>query len=470
MGRGPHRVRRVFIANRGVVALRVAATCRRLGIEIVIGVSEADRRAGLYEQTHETVCIGPALASASYLNRDAMVAAAVGCGADAVHPGYGFLAEDLTFAEMCRSAGLLFIGPSPAQLRLWGNKVTALEAARHAAVPVAEGGGPCATVAEAIEVAGRVGYPVILKPAFGGGGKGMRVVRDPDAVRRVFAQAGSEASAAFGDGALYVEKYLERARHVEVQVVGDRHGHLRHLADRDCTVQRRHQKLIEEAPAHGLGPDLQAAVRQAAVRLCTETGYDSIGTVEFLVEPASGTYVFLEVNPRLQVEHGVTELVTGLDLVRIQIEAACGIIQETGDAECRTDGAAIECRINAEDPASDFAPSPGRIDAWQNPRYIDARIDTHCRPGSGVPPFYDSLLANLMVRRQFRTQAIDAMAALLEDSHISGVATTIGFQRFLITRPEFRRGEIWTGWLSSMLESGDVVDTEWTARSAQVIA
>lgn len=448
---------RVLVANRGEIAARILRTCRRLGIEAVLAASQADADSASARAFDRVVCVGPPRADASYLNRQAILTTALALGCDAVHPGYGFLAENADFAEECAQEGLAFVGPDPRTLRLFGDKVSAREAAIAAGVPVAPGSPPVADLEEAMDVADRVGYPVMLKAARGGGGKGMRIVSDADELRGVFPLATAEAEAAFGDSSVYIERWIADARHVEVQIVASPAGEVLHLGDRDCSVQRRNQKLVEEAPAPDVPDDLQERLRRAAVELCQHVGYDNVGTVEFLLDTQRREFYFLEVNPRIQVEHGVTELVTGLDIVELQLRAAAdghlGISQD----EVVIEGAALQCRINAEDPTRTFQPSPGRITAWSVPAGGPIRTDTHAHEGYFVPPYYDSLLAKLMTHGSGRDDAVDRMVTALDATTIEGVRTGKDLARWIVDSEDFRRMRVTTRWLDERL-----VDGSWT--------
>ncbi len=441
---------RILVANRGEIAVRILRTCRALGIETVLAVSEADR-VGLGARLADRVlCIGPAPARSSYLNRGALVAAAEATKCDAVHPGYGFLSEDPDFAAACALADVAFIGPSPGVLTLLGDKVEARAAARRAGVPLLPGTEELASLDDACEAALSIGYPALLKASHGGGGRGIRLVADEETLRSVFDTARAEAIAAFGEGSLYLERFVPVARHVEVQIAGDG-TRVVHFGDRDCSVQRRHQKLVEEAPAPALPPFLQDELRQAAVRLGVATGYDNIGTVEFLVDPLREECYFLEVNPRLQVEHGVTELVTGVDLVALQI-----ILAESGrlpleQRDISLSGCAIECRINAEDPTRGFAPSPGGVERFSLPHALGVRVDTHCYAGYTVSPFYDSLLAKLMTHGVDRVTAIERMLGALDDLVIDGVHTTRALQAGIIGSEDFGSCSVSTRWLDEAI-------------------
>ncbi len=442
---------KVLIANRGEIALRIIRACRDLGVRTVAVYSEADRNALHVRFADEAVCIGPAQAAQSYLYIPNVISAAEVTGADAIHPGYGFLAENATFADAVRRHGMTFIGPDTEHLGTFGDKLSAKAAARDAGVPLLPGSsGSVADLEEAVVVAAEVGYPVLVKAAFGGGGKGMRVAVDETALRRVFELTSAEAEAAFGNGALFIERFLATPRHVEVQVAGDRYGNAIHLGERDCTLQRRHQKLVEEAPAPFLSDDLRARIRQAAVRLVAHTGYCTVGTCEFLVE--GDEFFFLEVNPRIQVEHPVTEEVFGVDLVQLQIRLAAGEPMPISQADIVANGHAIEVRINAEDPWT-FRPSPGRITGYHAPGGPGVRIDSAVHEHAIVQPFYDSLVAKLIVRAPTREAAIRRLLGAMDEFVVEGIATTLPLQRALVDDPLFREATYYTRCVDAWLEA-----------------
>jgi acetyl-CoA carboxylase biotin carboxylase subunit len=430
---------KILIANRGEIALRVLRTCREMGIRTVVAHSTADAESLPVRLADESICVGPADPRASYLNIAAIISAAAVTDSEAIHPGYGFLAENPAFADICRACGITFIGPSAEAVRLMGDKAQARRLASQAGVPVVPGSpGPLTDVAEAVDVADRIGYPVIFKAAAGGGGRGMRIVRDRDAAAQAFAACESEAAAAFGSSEVYCEKFIEEARHVEVQVLGDQHGTRVHLGERDCTVQRRHQKLVEESPAPNLKPETRAGLHRAGLLAAAAVNYVNAGTVEFLVDP-DGNFYFIEMNTRIQVEHPVTEMLTGLDLIREQIRIAAGerlgYRQETVDFE----GHAIECRINAEDPQT-FAPSAGRVTAWVPPGGFGVRVDSHLYAPYDVPPHYDSLLAKVIVRGRDRGEAVERMRRALAETTVEGVKTSIPFLLKVLNDPAFVEG------------------------------
>jgi acetyl-CoA carboxylase, biotin carboxylase subunit len=438
--------RKVLIANRGEIALRVIRACRELGIETVAVWSEADRESLHVRFADDDVCIGPAPARDSYLRIPRLIAAAEITGADAIHPGYGFLAENAEFAETCAASGITFIGPTPQQIRTMGDKAAARAAMIANEVPVVPGTpGPVDDVDEALAHAKQMGFPVIIKAAAGGGGKGMRVAKDADDFARSFQLARSEALSAFGNGAVYVEKYLARPRHVEFQILGDTHGTVIHLGERDCSVQRRHQKLVEEAPCPVMTPALRERMGAAAVKGAKAIDYVGAGTIEMLLDQ-DGSFYFMEMNTRIQVEHCVTEMLTGVDLVKEQIRVAAGE-KLSLDRTPELRGHVIECRVNAEDPARNFQPSPGKVEVFHMPGGNGVRVDTHVYAGYTVPPFYDSMIAKLIVHGRDRAEAIAKMRIALDTFIIQGVTTTIPFLGTLMEHPHFVRGDVHTKFL-----------------------
>ena len=443
--------KKILIANRGEIALRVIRACRELGIGTVAVYSEADRDSLHVRFSDEDICIGPAASRESYLNIPRIVAAAEITGAEAIHPGYGFLAENAEFAEICDRSGLVFIGPTAEQIRRMGDKAEARRTMIEAGVPVVPGSkGAVDDVVTARAEAERIGFPVIIKAAAGGGGKGMRVAESADVIENTFTMARNEAAAAFNDARVYIERFVQRPRHVEIQVMGDQHGNLIHLGERDCSIQRRHQKLIEESPSPAITPETRQAMGEAAILAGRAIDYSNAGTVEFLLAE-SGDYFFMEMNTRIQVEHPVTEMVTGVDLVKEQIRSAAG---ERIGGPPKLSGHAIECRINAEDPAHDFRPSPGRITAFHAPGGPGIRIDTHVYAGYSVPPFYDSLLGKLIAYGSTREEALGRAYQALEEFIIEGVKTTIPFLREVLRHPEFVAGNVDTHFLERMREAG----------------
>ncbi|GAA4342039.1 acetyl-CoA carboxylase biotin carboxylase subunit [Pigmentiphaga soli] len=431
-------IARVLVANRGEIAVRIVRACQALDIETVVAVSDADRHSLAARIADRAFCVGAASAAESYLNAPRMVAAAVETGCDALHPGYGFLAESPELARLCIDHGVAFVGPSSEQIRQMGNKIEARVLARRYGIPTLPGSEKVASVAEAAAVAERVGLPLMMKAAAGGGGRGMKIVERIEDLPGLFARASAEAGAAFGDSTIYLERYIANARHVEVQVLGDKFGNVIHLGERDCSLQRRHQKMVEEAPAPNLPEALRRGIRDAAVTLAARFGYENAGTVEFIVDQDAAAFYFLEMNTRIQVEHPVTEMITGIDLVQEQFRVAAGERLRFAQDDVVFRGHAIECRINAELPEADFRPSPGRITAWRPPEGPNIRLDTHCHADYLVPMFYDSMLAKLVVYGSDRAEAIARMARALRRFAVEGIHTTLPFQRFLIDRPEFR--------------------------------
>jgi acetyl-CoA carboxylase biotin carboxylase subunit len=444
---------RILIANRGEIALRIIRACRDLGIETVAVYSRADRDAAYLNLANDAICIGAESPANSYLHREAIISAAEIADVQAVHPGYGFLAENSVFAQMCRDCKIEFIGPSAESMRKLGNKVEAKKLARAAKVPLVPGSnGNVESEEEAVEIAGRIGYPIMIKAAAGGGGRGMRPVHNEAALRSNFRNARAEAEAAFKDGTLYIEKLIERPRHVEVQLLGDQSGHVVHLWERDCSLQRRNQKLVEESPS----PHISAKTRQklcaAAVRLAKAAEYYSAGTCEFLVD-ANQDFYFMEVNTRIQVEHPVTELVTGLDLVQWQIRIAAGETLNFSQSDVHATGSAIECRINAESPADDFRPSPGPIQEFIPPGGPGVRMDTHAYAGYTVSPYYDSMIAKLLVHRPTRADAIQAMRRALSEFIIRPIKTTLPIHRAIFEHSDFVRGDVDTTFIERHLSA-----------------
>ena len=441
---------KVLIANRGEIALRVIRACRELELSTVAVYSEADANALHVRRANEAVCIGKPAARDSYLNVEALVDAATKTGADAIHPGYGFLSENERFAVACESERITFIGPPAVAIQQMGDKAVARRIARAANVPLVPGTDGAGDLKDAVSVADEVGYPLLIKAAAGGGGRGIRVVRAPDELAEAVSVAAREAESAFGDGALYVEKLLEESRHVEVQVLGDEHGNVIHLYERECSLQRRRQKVLEEAPSPALHPDTRAEICAAAVRLAAHVGYTSAGTVEFLVD-SSGNFYFMEMNTRLQVEHGVTEMITGVDLVREQLLVAAGEELSVSQDEVEPAGSAMEFRINAEDPDQNFMPSPGAITTVELPGGPGVRMDTAVYPGDTVVPFYDSLIGKLMVWAPTREQAILRGRRALEELRIDGIKTTIPLHLRLVDDENVRSGEFHTQYLEEIL-------------------
>ena len=434
-------VTKVLVANRGEIALRVMRTCREMGIPTVAVYAEPDARSPHAYFADERVGLSGESPRRAYLDIEQLVRVARKQGADAVHPGYGFLSENPAFAEVCRACSITFIGPSPEAIRLMGDKAQARQIAMQAGVPVVPGSEVALKdSAEALEVADRIGYPIMFKAAAGGGGRGMRIVRERAEVVKAFDTCQTEAGAAFDSSEVYCEKFIENARHVEVQVLGDKNGIRIHLGERDCSVQRRHQKLLEESPAPLLTAETRAGLRKAALTLAAAVNYVSTGTVEFLVD-GEGRFYFIEMNTRIQVEHPVTEMITGIDLVREQIRVAGGEALGYRQEAVRLDGHAMECRINAEDPET-FAPSAGRVTAWVPPGGFGVRVDSHLMAPYAVPPFYDSLLAKIIVRGADRAEAIDRMRRALRETVLEGVKTSIPFHLKVLDDPAFLEGRV----------------------------
>ncbi len=442
-------VEKVLIANRGEIALRVARACRELGIACVAVYSAADADSAVVRFADEAVRIGPPAAARSYLHIPSIIGAALKTGADAIHPGYGFLSEDPYFAEICAEHGITFIGPRPEVMERMGNKASARQLMTEAGLPLLPGTiEPVATADEAQAVADEIGYPVIIKAAAGGGGRGMTVVSRRDDLRRAYQTTRAQAQAVFKDSAVYIERYLRTARHTEIQIVCDEHGNGIHLGERDCSVQRRHQKLIEEAPSIHLTPELRDTMGSIAVKGALSVGYTGAGTMEFLLDD-EGRFWFMEMNTRIQVEHPVSEMVTGIDLIKEQIRVAEGAPLSYTQDEVRLTGHAIECRVNAEDPDRGFAPAAGRLAEYDPPGGPWTRVDSHCHQGWTVSPYYDSLIAKLIVWAPDRGEALDRMARALSEFRIEGpgMRTTIGFHQRVLAHPVFRSGDFYTDFI-----------------------
>jgi len=446
-------VRRVLIANRGEIALRAIRTCRRLGLESVAVYSSADGNSPPRWAADHAVCIGPPPPKASYLNAAALMEVATACRCDAVYPGYGFLAEDSSFAARCAEAGLIFIGPSAEVIARMGDKVAARQAAAALGIPVVPGSNEGFTAAAGAKPHAEViGYPLLLKASAGGGGRGMRIVNNAETFTELFDQASAEAAAAFGRPDVYLERFFPKVRHIEIQVFGDQHGNYTQLGERDCSVQRRHQKLIEEAPSPVLDQSARRAMADAALTLISALNYVNAGTVEFIYEVESGKFYFIEMNTRIQVEHPVTEMVTGSDLVAEQFRVAAGerlsVVPAAADAPV-----AIEFRINAEDAEHNFRPSPGLLKRWRPPTGRDIRLDSHVYENYVVPPYYDSMLGKLIVTGRDRAAALETASSALARFDVSGIATTVPFHAELLRRPEFARAEIHTRWVEDRIRT-----------------
>ena len=442
-------IRRILIANRGEIAARIIRTCRALDIESVLAVSLADRDSEPARQADRVVCIGPARAADSYLNAPAIVHAAVATGADAIHPGYGFLSERAVLPQLCAAAGIVFIGPTADQLAAIGDKLRARAEAEAAGIPVVPGGAANSR-AEAEVLAGKIAVPLLIKAVGGGGGRGLKLVERLKDLPELLDLAAAEAGAAFGDARIYLERFIDRARHVEVQILGDGAGGVIQLGERDCSVQRRYQKLIEEAPAPGLPEALRNSLLQAAVRFAQRLGFRGAGTVEFIVDAQRESFYFLEMNARIQVEHPVTEAVTGTDLIGEQIAIADGRGLRLQQAEVRIMGCAIECRVNAEDYRNDFKPSPGRVCDVTWPTAPGIRVDSHVAPGSSIPPFYDSLMGKIIASGPDRAGALARLRGAIAVTRISGVKNNLGFHGAALDDPEFQTGGVDTGFVDRL--------------------
>ena len=444
-------VQKVLIANRGEIALRIIRSCRELGIATVAVYSTVDKNALHVQLADEAVCVGDSLSNKSYLNIPNILAAATSRGVDAIHPGYGFLAENDKFAEMCNDHGIIFIGPSPNSIRLMGDKSTAKETMDGVGVPTVPGSkGLLVSIDKAFQLADQMGYPVIIKATAGGGGRGMRLVEKSETLEKMFKAAQGEAEAAFGNDGLYMEKFIKKPRHVEVQILADKSGNVIHLGERDCSVQRRHQKLLEESPSPAINTELREKMGNAAIAAAKSINYEGAGTVEFLVDENEKFY-FMEMNTRIQVEHPVTEMVTGVDLIAEQIKIAAGQNLEFTQEQIQLNGHAIECRINAEDPTHNFRPSPGRITGWLPPGGPGVRVDSHVYTGYEIPPFYDSLIGKLIVWGKDRNTAIKRMNRALNECAVTGIPTTINFHLNLLEKQKFKEGKIHTKYVEEEL-------------------
>jgi acetyl-CoA carboxylase biotin carboxylase subunit len=443
--------KRILIANRGEIALRIIRACKELGIETVCVYSTADAGSQYLQLADEAICIGPPRSSHSYLKIDQIISAAEVGNVEAIHPGYGFLSENAHFNEVCRSCNIEFIGPTPQAMEALGDKNTARALARKANVPVVPGSpGLITDDAEAVRLAHEIGFPVLIKATAGGGGKGMRVAANDLALKAALNQARAEAQAAFGNPGVYLERYIDRPRHVEVQIIADHHGNVCHLFERECSTQRRHQKLIEESPAPRLAEEKRRAMCEAAVRLAREAGYTNAGTVEFIVDQEDNFY-FIEVNARIQVEHPVTEMITGIDLIKTQIRIAAGEPLPFTQEQITPRGAAIECRINAENPDRGFQPCPGRIQQIFIPGGPGVRWDSHVHTGYTVPPYYDSMIGKLIVHRATRAEAIATMQRALDELRIEGIKTTVPFHKRILSHSTFVEGLVDTRFVERVL-------------------
>jgi acetyl-CoA carboxylase biotin carboxylase subunit len=440
-------IKKVLIANRGEIALRIIRACHELDISTVAVYSEADRYSLHVRFADEVVCIGPPPAKDSYLNIAQLISAAEITGSDAIHPGYGFLAENAGFADICISSGLIFIGPKPDMISTMGDKALAKETMRKVGVPVVPGNeGVLKDVNEAISVAKEIGFPVILKAVAGGGGRGMRIIKSEEEIENAFHSAKNEAQKAFSNDSIYIEKYIEEPRHVEVQILGDQHGKIIHLGERDCTIQRRHQKLIEESPSPAVTPELRAKIGEAAIKAAKSVNYETAGTVEFLLDKNKNFY-FMEMNTRIQVEHPVTEEIAGVDLLKEQIKIAQGDKLSFDSVELK--GHAMECRINAEDPEYNFRPSTGKITSFHCPGGYGIRVDTHAYAGYDISPYYDSLIAKLVVKGKNREETIKKFSQALDEFIVEGIETTIPFHRKIMKNEKFQSGNYDTHFIES---------------------
>ena len=446
------KIKRVLIANRGEIAVRIVRACQALDISTVVAVSDADRGGLAARIADRAVCVGAAPSGESYLSAPKMVTTALLTGCDALHPGYGFLAESPELSRLCLENEVTFVGPTPEQIQQMGNKIDARRLAKRFGIPTLSGSERVADVEAAFACAERIGMPLMMKAAAGGGGRGMKIVLRIEDLPELFARASAEAGAAFGDATVYLERYIANARHVEVQVLADKFGNVIHLGERDCSLQRRHQKMVEEAPAPNLPDGLRREIREAAVRMASAFGYENAGTVEFIVDQDAAAFFFLEMNTRIQVEHPVTEMISGVDLVQEQFRIASGEPLRFTQGDISLRGHAIECRINAELAEAGFRPSPGRVTTWLPPEGPNIRLDTHCHTGYQVPIFYDSMLAKLIVWGLDRNEAISRMENALRRFKIEGVDTTLGFQHLLIGLPAFREATMNTQFVDELIK------------------
>jgi len=447
----PEPLQSVLIANRGEIALRVIRACQELGIRSILAYSEADADSLPVKLADQAVCIGPAQVALSYRNAQAVISAAIAFQADAIHPGYGFLSENADFVAQCEMEGVGFVGPASHIIRSMGDKIEAKAIARRAGVPTVPGSiGAISQYDDALEVASQVGYPLLIKAAAGGGGRGMRVVQEAETLERDLAEIMSEAETAFGDPSVYIERYLTDIRHIEIQVISDGHTILQ-IGERDCTAQRRNQKLVEESPSPVLTPELREGLADAAVALCREVGYTNAGTIEFVFDNVERKYYFIEMNTRIQVEHPVSEMVSGIDLIKLQLQIAGGIPLTLAQEDIVFRGHAIECRINAEDPERNFAPHPGTIERFRAPGGFGIRLDTHIEAGYTIPPYYDSMIGKLICWGADRDEAITRSLRALAELDVGGIVTTAGFQRRILDSAKFRSGEFNTAFVAELM-------------------
>lgn len=445
-------IQKLFIANRGEIALRIVRAAKALGIETVLGVSAADRESLAAQEADKTVVVGPAPARGSYLNGAALVHAAKLSGCDALHPGYGFLSERAAFAKLCEDEGLLFVGPRAETIEAVGDKLGARRLATQAGIPMVAGTEKVSTTDEAVQIAARIGYPVITKASAGGGGRGMRVARTESELRDSFDRSSQEALEAFGDGTLYLERFVERARHVEVQVMGDGKGEVIHFGERDCTLQRRYQKMMEEAPAIALSDATRERVHRAAVDLLRPLNYRNAGTVEFLFDPERDEFYFMEVNARIQVEHPVSEMLSGVDLVQLQLQVASEERLPLRQSDVRLSGHAVELRILAEDPRKDFLPNPGRVTEWTfDVQEVGRRLDSAMHVGALVPPYYDSMIGKLLVHAEDRDAVMSTLKSILQTARVAGIKTNLELLHFLVSHRDVLSNDIDTRWAERVL-------------------
>ena len=443
--------KRVLIANRGEIAVRIIKACKESDIETVLIVSEADRESKGAVLADRVVCIGPPQANLSYLNLPSIITTALATGADAIHPGYGFLAENPELPVACEKHGIIFIGPRSETMKQLGDKIRARNLAKQSRVPMTEGSDGLGSFKDVEAKVQEIGFPILFKAAAGGGGRGMRIVTEPKDLKNAFDMASNEAQKAFGDPTLFVERYVQNARHVEVQILGDNFGKVIHLGQRDCSPQRHYQKVIEEAPPPGLSNELRDKISEAAITLTQRIGYNSAGTVEFLVDKDRNEFYFNEVNTRIQVEHPVTEMITGVDLVKEQLRIAFGDHLSLAQSDIQFKGHAIECRVTADDPKNDFMPTPGRITRFVVPNGNNIRVDTHCYEGYMISPFYDSLMAKVIAKGDNRDSALENLRSALSTFEVSGVETNIPFLKFLINQPQFVTGNVNIKWIETVL-------------------